>query len=322
MNEYIGNELDKRYREYRTDPHSKRTKAVIDLVFQAYKSQDRASLPETLDSAFRLFAIRQIRTFFFAGHDSTSSTICYIFHLLASNPSSLAHLRAEHDLVFGSVPSNAASLLSSKPQLTKSLPYTQAVIKESLRLFPPAASTRAGKRAVSLTSDTGVSLPTADAIVFIVHVEMHRSPKYWPYPDDFLPERWLVDPEHELYPQKGAWRAFEHGPRNCIAQELVMMELSVLLVMVAREFDFRECYDEWDRSRPEVKPFGNLLCAQGSGEVATPALRKEIFWAAGDFFDAGDEGKAVVGGREKELGWIADPGQREIRLKKNKKRAK
>ena len=244
MNEYIGNELDKRYSECKADPANTRTKAVIDLVIQAYTSRE-ADLPEKLDPLFRQFAIRQIRLFFFAGHDSTSSTICYILHLLSTNPSSLAYLRAEHDRVFGPDPSNVSTILSLKPQLVKSLAYTQAIIKESLRLFTPAASTRAGNPRVSLASDTGTSLPTASAIVFIVHVEMHRSAKYWPRPDDFIPERWLVRPGHELYPQKGAWRAFEHGPRNCPAQDVVMVELSVVLAMVAREFDFKECYAEW-----------------------------------------------------------------------------
>ena len=249
MDNYIGKELDKRYNEYKADPTSTKTKAVIDLVIQAYVSQDKDDLPEKLDHSFRRFATRQIRLFFFAGHDSTSSTICYILHLLSANPASLAELRAEHDRVFGPDLSDAATFLSSKPQLIKSLPYTQAVIKESLRLFPPAASTRGGKNYVSLTSDTGNPLPTADAIVLIVHTEMHRSPKYWPRPDDFIPERWIVSPEHELYPQRGAWRAFETGPRNCIAQDLVMVELSVLLVMVVREFDFKDCYEEFDRLR-------------------------------------------------------------------------
>ncbi|KAI4129286.1 MAG: hypothetical protein LQ338_002295 [Usnochroma carphineum] len=250
MNKYIGKELDKRYSENKADPENTRTKAVIDLVIQAYTSQDKANLPENLDPLFREFAIRQIRLFFFAGHDSTSSTICYIFHLLSTNPSALARLRAEHDRVFGLDPSAASTLLSSKPHLAKSLAYTQAVIKESLRLFTPAASTRAGDPRVALTSDAGTSLPTASAIVLMVHTEMHRSPKYWPRPDDFIPERWLVGPDHELYPRKGAWRAFEHGPRNCIAQDVVMVELSVVLAMVAREFDFTECYAEWDALHP------------------------------------------------------------------------
>ena len=247
MDDYIGSELDKRYSEHRADPESRRTRAVIDLVVQAHTLQDKNHLPECLDPAFRLFAIRQIRLFFFAGHDSTSSTICYIFHLLSTNPSALACIRQEHDRVLGSDPSDAASILSAKPQITKSLPYTQAVIKESLRLFTPAASTRAGNSSVSLNSDTGAALPTADAIVFMVHVEMHHSPKYWLRADEFVPERWLVDPEHELYPRKGAWRSFEHGPRNCIAQDLVMVELTVVLAMVIRKFEFKECYEEWDQ---------------------------------------------------------------------------
>ncbi|KAI4163185.1 MAG: hypothetical protein LQ342_003118 [Letrouitia transgressa] len=250
MDDCIGEELDKRYSEYRADPESTRTKAVIDLVIQAYISHDKERLPEKLDPVFRIFAIRQIRLFFFAGHDSTSSTICYIIHLLSTNPTSLAYLREEHDRVLGPNPSDAASLLSLKPQLAKSLPYTQAVIKESLRLFTPAAATRAGKPSVSLTSDAGTLFPTEDAIILIVHVELHRSPKYWLRPDDFIPDRWLVGPEHELYPSKGAWRAFEHGPRNCIGQDLVMVQLSVLLAIVAREFDFRNCYEEWDSLNP------------------------------------------------------------------------
>ena len=273
MDDYIGHELDKRYSEYTADPESTRTKAVIDLVIQAYTSQSKGHLPEKLDPAFRLFAIRQIRTFFFAGHDSTSSTICYILHLLSTNPSALANIRAEHDRVLTSDVPKAASLLSSNPQLIRSLPYTQAVIRESLRLFTPAASTRAGKPNVSLTSEVGTSLPTADAIVLIVHTEMHRSPEYWPRADSFIAERWLVGPGHDLYPQKGAWRAFEHGPRNCIAQDLVMVELSVLLVMVAREFEFRECYEEWDALNPGngIKTYRGERAYQIENGAAHPA---------------------------------------------------
>lgn len=171
MNNYIGKELDKRYSEYKADPESTKTKAVIDLVIQTYVAEDRdeKGLPEVLDPSFRLFALRQIRLFLFTGHDSTSSTICYMLHLLSTNRSALAKLRTEHDRVFGSRPSDAANLLSSKHQHVESLSYTQAVIKESLRLFPPAASTRDGKPHVSLTNDAGTKLLTDDAIVFIVH---------------------------------------------------------------------------------------------------------------------------------------------------------
>jgi cytochrome P450 len=250
MNRYIGKELDRRYNEYKADSSNTRSKAVIDLVLQAYIPESAARKPEKLDPEFRAFAIRQIRLFLFAGHDSTSITICYSLHLLSKNPDCLARLRAEHDEVFGRDISAAPFMLKGHPYLANSLPYTTAVIKEALRLFAPAGTSRAGKQNESIVDDQGNVCPTDHAMVWIIHVEMHRAPKYWKRPDEFLPERWLVEPGHELYPMKGAWRPFEHGPRNCIAQSLVMTELRVILACIVRQFDFKPAYDEWDRLHP------------------------------------------------------------------------
>lgn len=86
--------------------------------------------------------------------------------------------------------------------------------------------------------------------MFTIHTELHRAPTYWHRPEDFLPERWLVGPGHELHPMKGAYRAFEIGPRNCVAQAFVMTELRVILACIVREFDFQPAYDEWDRLYP------------------------------------------------------------------------
>ena len=122
------------------------------------------------------------------------------------------------------------------------------MIKEVLRLFPPAASSRQGKPGASIHDDHGTVSPTVNAImIWTIHVELHRSPKYWKRPDDFVPERWLVGPTDELFPAKDAWRAFEYGPRNCIAQGIAMTELKIILACIRREFDSRHAYDEWDR---------------------------------------------------------------------------
>jgi cytochrome P450 len=252
MDRLIGRELDKRYNEYKSDPENMRRKAVIDLVLQAYipESESAAVNPEKLDPGFRAFAIRQVRLFLFVGHDSTSSTVCYALHLLATNPETLARIRAEHDEVFGSDVSAASSILEKNPSLANSLPYTTGVLKEAMRLFPPASASRAGKPNEYVTDDQGNHCPTAGVMLFVIHIEMQRSPKYWKRADEFLPERWLVEPGHELYPMKGAWRPFEHGPRNCIAQSLVMTELRIILACVVREFDFKPAYDEWDRLHP------------------------------------------------------------------------
>lgn len=250
MDKYIGDELDKRYNEYKADPESKRTKAVIDLVLQAYLPQDAQTRPEKLDPEFRAFAISQIRLFVFAGHDSTSSTICYILHLLATNPEALAQVRAEHNRVLGTELSAVATTLKERPHLTNHLPYTTAVIKEALRLFSPGGCSREGKADVDLKDDQGNRCPTEDAVVFTIHTELHRAPTYWLRPEEFLPERWLVESGHELQPMKGAYRAFEVGPRNCVAQGFVMTEFRVILACIVRQFDFQPAYDEWDRLHP------------------------------------------------------------------------
>ena len=251
MDKYIGSELDQRFSEYKKDTSDIRQKSIIDLVLQAYIAQSGESKPERLDPDFRTFAIRQIRLFVFLGHDSTSSTICYALHCLSQNPDALRRIRLEHDQVLGEDASNAPTLLEERPKLLNDLKYTTAVIKEVLRLFPPAGSSRQGKTGASIHDDLGAICPTDDIIMlWTIHVELHRSPKYWKRPDEFLPERWLVEPTHELFPVQDAWRAFEHGPRNCVAQGVVETELKIILACLVREFDFRPAYDEWDRLHP------------------------------------------------------------------------
>lgn len=255
MDQYIGNELDKRFAEFKnTAPNDKKKKqkSVIDLVLQAYIAQSGNRSPDKLDPSFRTFAIHQIRLFIFSGHDSTSSTICYIFHLLAKNPTALQNIRAEHDKVFGKDLSQTSNLLESNPKLLNDLPYTTAVIKEVLRLFPPAASSRDGKPNTSVSSDTGKNCPTDNvSMIWTLHVELHRHPRFWPRSLEFLPERWLIDdPNHELYPKKFAYRAFEYGPRNCIAEGVVMTVLKTILACLVREFEFKDAYEEWDRLHP------------------------------------------------------------------------
>ncbi|KAJ4347925.1 uncharacterized protein N0V89_009297 [Didymosphaeria variabile] len=244
MDRYIGAELDRRFQEYKSNAESSASKSVIDLALQEYlKGSEK--LPDKLDPSFRAFAIRQIKLFIFAGYDSTGST----FSVTLRRPI-LQTLREEHDKVLGSNPAAAASRLAVEPRIINNLPYTLAVIKEVLRLFPPAGTTRAGKPGVSVTDDAGNALPTDDAILWILHVEMHNSPNYWVRADEFLPERWLASPDDELYPAPGAWRPFELGPRNCIGQALVLIELRVILACLVREFDIVPAYDEWDRRHP------------------------------------------------------------------------
>ncbi len=281
MDKYIDVELTKRYCEYKADNKGKRTKAIIDLVLQGYiperLDQGSRATGVDLDPSFRAFAIRQIRLFVFAGHDSTSSTICYILHLLYTNPDRLSRLRREHDHFLGTTLCDSPSLLRDQPHIVNDLHYTTAVIKEALRLFPPGGCSRAGQSAVTLLSDSGKECPTENvAAVFTIHSELQRSPVYWNQPDAFLPERWLVQPDHELYPAKGAYRAFEIGPRNCVAQAFAMIDLKVILACLVRQFDFSPAYEEYDslkhlKGAAEVRMYRGERAYQIEEGAAHPA---------------------------------------------------
>lgn len=250
MDKYIGNELDKRYDEYKADSDGRRTKSVIDLVLQAYLPENAKVRPEKLDPKFRAFAISQIRLFVFVGHDAASSTICYILHLLAANPNILVKVHAEHDRLLGSDLS-APPILKEQAHLTNDLTYTTAVIKEVLRLFPPGGASRAGSPSADLVDNQGNCYPTKDcAAVFTVRTEIYRAPAYWDQTEELIPERWLAECRDERQSTKGAYRAFEIGPRNCIAQGYVMTGLRAIVAYIVRQFDFTPAYDGWDRLHP------------------------------------------------------------------------
>lgn len=203
-----------------------------------------------LDRKFRTEVTRHIRLFLFAGHDTTSSSICYTYYLLSKSTEARARIRAEHDSVFGTDLPAVPSLLSKQPHLINQLPYTTAVLKESMRLFPGASSMRQGIDGIDIADEQGNQYPTGGTMIWILHQALNRNPAHWKRPNESLPERWLVGPDHPLYPVKGAWRPFEYGPRNCIGKGLVMLELRVVLSLTVREFDIEEAYGDWDRMYP------------------------------------------------------------------------
>lgn len=197
----------------------------------------------------------QMRFFLLAGYDTTGSTITYALHLLSQHPKDLARVREEHDQVLGRDLMLAAQRLREDPHLVNRVPYTTAVIKETLRLYPPASTLRHGREGFYLyeKEEQGpnqiTKYPTAGCMVFGNHHGLHHNPRYWIDPDEFLPERFLVSPgdRSRLSPLQDSWRPFEKGPRVCMGQELAMVEIKAVLMLVVREFDISPIYDEWDK---------------------------------------------------------------------------
>lgn len=168
-----------------------------------------------------------------------------IYYFLSSNPE--AHQKAcqELDNVFGRSVESTASQIRANPYLLNELPYNMAVMKEALRLFPPAQTIRAGASDVFVTDAQGDSYPTynSDWVVWPDSYIIGRNPSHFPDPHRFFPERWLEEsPFPPITP--GAFRAFERGPRNCIGGEFGILEIKVVMALTLRSFDFEPAYRE------------------------------------------------------------------------------
>ncbi|KAF2013541.1 cytochrome P450 [Aaosphaeria arxii CBS 175.79] len=257
MNTHIRKELIKRFNDLKqakldsnkTIEHTS-GKSVIALAIEAYIKESQQDIRTLeLDEHFARYATYQTRLFLFAGNDTTSSTIVYVFHLLSQHPEALKKLRDEHDTMFGTDANQTPRMLKEEPALLNKCSFTLAVIKETLRLYPPAATMRAGRNGVSITDRHGNIYPMDYVGATILHPAVHSNPRVWVSPEKFIPERFLVGAEHDLYVNTAAYRPFEQGPRNCIGQTLVYNEIRTVMVMVARSFDIVPAYDEWDAIR-------------------------------------------------------------------------
>ncbi|RAR07338.1 glycosyltransferase family 1 protein [Stemphylium lycopersici] len=224
MDRYIGTEMDKQYEDWKTNEPSNRAKSVMDIAIAAYMTERKAVAK--LNADFKNL------------------------HLLSKHPDALAKVRAELDEVFGYGIDTAITTLKKHPERIDKIPYTAAIIKENLRLFPQAAGMRGGLPGVFLRDRSGNKYPTEDINILILHGAVQRNPKYWPEPHEILPERWLVEPGHRLYPPKDVWRPFKAGSRNRVGQTLAMLDIKITFAMTVCELDIHDRYDEWDWMHP------------------------------------------------------------------------
>lgn len=280
MNRYISGHLENCFTKHQRPGDTVRTigdeyETVMKLALEKFLDEHPESYNNrSMDSEFKRFAISQMKVFILAGHDTTSATLCYIFYLLSRNPSALQRVRAEHEELFGTDLTTASAKIRENPHSLYRLPFTLAVIKESLRLFPIASAAREGESGVFLSQD-GHQYPTEAFTLWCTHHAMHREPLYWPQSDSFVPERWMVSDDNPLHPIKEAWRPFKWGPRNCIGQELALLEIKLVLVMSLRRFNITASYDMGDHGQWGKEP------KTVNGERAYQILRGTIGPAEG-----------------------------------------
>jgi cytochrome P450 len=207
---------------------------VYDIIRERRPGEDRGDLLSMLllvrDEHGAGMSERQVRdevmTLLLAGHETTALALTWAFLLLDRNPAARSALQAELENVLGDRP--------AAPEDVPALPYTQAVINETLRLYPPAYIT--SREAVRETTIGGVSVPKGHVILISIYAT-HRDPRFFPEPDAFRPERWLDGLEKRL--PRGAFMPFGMGSRKCIGSSFALMEAALLLATIARRWRFQ-----------------------------------------------------------------------------------
>ncbi|NP_001165651.1 cytochrome P450, family 4, subfamily V, polypeptide 4 [Xenopus laevis] len=227
-----------------SDPESEKPKkrsAFLDMLLMA------------TDDAGNKMSYKDIReevdTFMFEGHDTTASALNWTLFLLGSHPEAQRQVHKELDEVFGK---------SDRPVTMddlKKLRYLEAVIKESLRIFPPVPMF--GRTVTEDCTVRGFKVPKGVNIIVITY-SLHRDPEYFPEPEEFRPERFF--PENASGRNPYAYIPFSAGLRNCIGQRFALMEEKVVLSSILRKY-----WVEATQKRDECLLVGELILRPQDG---------------------------------------------------------
>jgi cytochrome P450 len=165
-------------------------------------------------------------TIFLAGHETTANALAWTWYLLGQHPEVEARLHAELDAQLDGRPPTMADV--------KRLPYTEHVIAESMRLFPPAWGI--GRLAGEDVEIGGYRILKGE-LCFVSQWVMHRDARFFPDPQRFEPDRW--EPEIVAARPKFAYFPFGAGPRICIGEGFAWMEAILVLATIAQEWRLR-----------------------------------------------------------------------------------
>lgn len=165
---------------------------------------------------------------FFAGSETTTSTLIWMFYYLAVNPRVQRKLQAEIDAV---LPEGRLATLEDKPNLS----YVEAVIHESLRKSSLASI---GLQHVADKDTTlGKYFIPKGTVINGAAFTIHNDLRYWDNPDEFLPERWL-DQDGKFVSKKEGFIPFGVGKRQCLGESLARMELLIFTATLLQRLFF------------------------------------------------------------------------------------
>ena len=214
-----------------------------DLLSMLLRARDEETGKGMSDKQLR----DEVMTILLAGHETTANALSWTFYLLDGHPNMEAKLLEELDEVLG----RRLPTVGDLPRLR----YTDAVIKEAMRLYPPAWAF--GREALKACEIAGYYVPAGTQLIMSQWV-MHRDPRYYEAPDTFAPERWTEGLAARL--PRYAYFPFGGGPRLCIGQSFAKMEANLLLATIAQNFRLRLVSGQQIRPQPTItlRPRGGM----------------------------------------------------------------
>lgn len=253
-------------------PHSlkfKKARKTLDRIIYGMIDERRTSGEDKGDLLSMLLAARdeddggqmtneQVRdealTLFLAGHETTANALTWTWYLLSQNPEAEAKLHAELESVLsdggnlsgsegvrhagssntlptGRVPTLRIPTIDDIPNLK----YTEYVLAESMRLYPPAWAI--GRQAVDDHELGGFAISSGSTVLMSPYI-LHRDEQFWPNADKFIPERWETQSVKEAG-NRNIYFPFGGGIRRCIGESFAWSEGILVLATMARKWKLR-----------------------------------------------------------------------------------
>jgi cytochrome P450 len=172
----------------------------------------------------------EVMTLLFAGHDTTTSTVSFMFYELARNPQIAARLIAEQDAqLAGAAPTGAQPSSGDRSQIGQ--PQLEMVLDETLRKYPPAWV--GPRRSIEPFEFAGHTVP-GRAFVNYCSWASHHLPDVFEDPEEFRPERFAPDAKAAM--PKGAYVPFGGGSRTCIGMRFGQLEVRTIATLILQRF--------------------------------------------------------------------------------------
>lgn len=217
IKKYTRDILSTRKKTYKVEESDvERKKSFMDILLRMHMEEGVFTEDEIRE---------EVNTFMIGGFDTTAMAASFALHLLGNHPEVQAKVHEELDAVFGSDRQRPVTV-----EDIKKLKYLDCVVKETLRLYPPIPAI-ARKLGEEITIGKQVIPKGTVSIIFIYF--MHRHPRFFPKPNEFIPERFL-QADNNRHPY--LYIPFAGGARNCIGQKFAQREDKILLAQILRRF--------------------------------------------------------------------------------------